>query len=122
LACLAPRQSAEPTAAGAIVYFSRHFLITAVFPPFLQQLLSCHFLAAVLLPLFSSRSFPAFSSCPHPFFLACHREILLHCYPLCKSGLIHFVTSILNVAGPKSFFYPLLGLRKIKWPLGLHRF
>jgi hypothetical protein len=75
LACLAPRQSTEPTAAGAKVYFSRHFLVAAVFPPFLQQLFSRHFLAAVLLPFFSNRSFPAFSSCPHPFFLACHTEI-----------------------------------------------
>jgi hypothetical protein len=57
------------------VYFSRHFLVAAAFPPFSQQLFSRHFLAAVLLPFFSSRSFPAFSSCPHPFLLACHTEI-----------------------------------------------
>jgi hypothetical protein len=75
LACLALRQSVETTAAGAKVYFSRHFLVAAVCPPFLQQLFSRHFSAAVLLPFFSSRSFPAFSSCPHPFLLACHAEI-----------------------------------------------
>jgi hypothetical protein len=81
LACLAPRQSAEPTAAEAIVYFSRNFLVAAVFPPFFQQLFSRHFLAAVLLPFFSSRSFTAFSSCPHPVFMS-RRDfaalILLH--------------------------------------------
>jgi hypothetical protein len=75
LACLTTQQSTEPTVAGAIVHFSRHFLLAAVFPPFFQQLFSRHFSAAVFLPFFCSRSFPAFFSCPHPFSLACHTEI-----------------------------------------------